>query len=120
MSGLSNLEFLKKYAKRGCVGLMGGSSAIDRAIRHGQRNLDGDGKPSLWSHAVLFQGDRVDGASWLIESDFEVGRGSLRNGVQENRIAKETTSRQRRFRASLADARRSPRPRTGTIPTKAC
>jgi hypothetical protein len=87
MSPLSNLEFLKKYAKRGCVGLMGGSSAIDRAIRKGQRGLDG-GKPSLWSHVAIFQGDRVDGHSWLIESDFDVGKGSVRNGVQENRIDK--------------------------------
>ena len=88
MSELSNIEFLEKYAKRGCVGLMGGSSAVDRAIRHGQRTLDDGGKPSLWSHAVLFQGTRVDGQAWLIESDFEVGKGSVRNGVQENRIDK--------------------------------
>jgi len=88
MNDLSNLEFLKKYAKRGCVGLMGGSSAVDRAIRKGQRGLDGASKPSLWSHVLIFQGERVDGQSWLIESDFEVGKGNVRNGVQENRIDK--------------------------------
>jgi len=88
MSNLSNLEFLKKYAKRGCVGLMGGSSAVDRAIRKGQRGLDGEAKPSLWSHVLIFQGERVDGQSWVIESDFEVGKGNVRNGVQENRIDK--------------------------------
>jgi len=88
MSDLSNLEFLKKYAKRGCVGLMGGSSAVDRAIRKGQRGLDGEAKPSLWSHVLIFQGERVDGQSWVIESDFEVGKGNVRNGVQENRIDK--------------------------------
>jgi hypothetical protein len=88
MSDLSNLEFLKKYAKRGCVGLMGGSSAVDRAIRKGQRGLEGASKPSLWSHVTIFQGERVDGRSWLIESDFEVGKGNIRNGVQENRIDK--------------------------------
>ncbi|RPH37987.1 MAG: hypothetical protein EHM91_14385, partial [Planctomycetota bacterium] len=88
MSELSNLEFLKKYAKRGCIGLMGGSSAVDRAIRKGQRGLDGATKPSLWSHVLIFQGERVDGRSWLIESDFEVGKGNVRNGVQENRIDK--------------------------------
>jgi hypothetical protein len=83
----SNLEFLKRHGNRGCIGLFGGSSAIDRAIRKGQRALEGS-KPSLWSHVAIFQGDRVDGHSWLIESDFEVGKGSLRNGVQENRIDK--------------------------------
>ena len=88
MSDLSNLEFLKKYAKRGCIGLMGGSSAVDRAIRKGQRGLEGATKPSLWSHVLIFQGERVDGQSWLIESDFEVGKGNVRNGVQENRIDK--------------------------------
>src|SRR6185436_8085119 len=77
LNGLSNLEFLKKYAKPGCVGLLGGSSAIDRAIRTGQRGLDGASKPSLWSHAVLFQGERIDGQHWLIESDFDVGQGSV-------------------------------------------
>jgi hypothetical protein len=87
LSGLSNLEFLMRYAKPGCVGLFGGSSAIDRAIRRGQKGLDG-GKSSLWSHAVVFEGERADGRQWLIESDFEVGKGQLRNGVQENRIDK--------------------------------
>src|SRR5438309_1107428 len=29
-----------------------------------------------------------DGRQWLIESDFEVGKGQLRNGVQENRVDK--------------------------------
>jgi hypothetical protein len=88
VEGLSNFEFLKKYARRGCIGLMGGSSAVDRAIRQGQKAIDGEAKPSLWSHVAIFQGDRVDGQSWLIESDFEVGKGNLRNGVQENRIDK--------------------------------
>ena len=86
--GLSNLEFLKRYAKSGCVGLFGGTSTIDRAIRRGQKGLDEGAKPSLWSHAVLFEGERADGQQWLIESDFEVGKGQLRNGVQENRIDK--------------------------------
>jgi hypothetical protein len=88
LSGLSNLEFLRRYAKPGCVGLFGGSSTIDRAIRRGQKGLGGDSKPSLWSHAALFEGERADGQQWLIESDFEVGKGQVRNGVQENRIEK--------------------------------
>jgi hypothetical protein len=86
--GLSNLEFLKRYAKPGSVGLFGGSSAVDRAIRVGQRELGGGEKPSLWSHVAVFEGPRLDGEQWLIESDFEVGKGQVRNGVQENRIDK--------------------------------
>ena len=88
VEGLSNLEFLRKYARRGCIGLMGGSSAVDRAIRQGQKAIDPSAKPSLWSHVAIFQGERVDGQSWVIESDFELGKGNLRNGVQENRIDK--------------------------------
>lgn len=30
----------------------------------------------------------MDGFHWLIESDFEVGRGNLRSGVQESRLEK--------------------------------
>jgi hypothetical protein len=88
LTGLDNLEFFKRFAKPGCVGLLGGSSAIDRAIRRGQKELDTAFKPSLWSHAVVFQGERIDGQQWLIESDFEVGKGQVRNGVQENRVEK--------------------------------
>ncbi|MBI3855293.1 MAG: hypothetical protein HY293_06345, partial [Planctomycetes bacterium] len=88
LEGLGNLEFFKRHARPGCVGLFGGSSAIDRAIRRGQSGLYGEGKPSLWSHAALFEGERVDGQQWLIESDFEVGQGQVRNGVQENRVEK--------------------------------
>jgi len=83
----TNLAFLNRHARPGRVCLFGGSSAIDRAIRKGQRAIN-DGKPSLWSHVAVFQGPRVDGHQWLIESDFDVGQGSVRNGVQENRIDK--------------------------------
>src|SRR6185295_8423826 len=72
LEGLNNLEFLKRYAKPGCLGLFGGSSAIDRAIRRGQKDLDAEGKASLWSHVAVFQG----------------GKGQVRNGVQENRVDK--------------------------------
>jgi len=94
LSGLGNLEFLKTYARPGCVGLFGGSSGVDRAIRVGQREMDDGAKPSLWSHAAVFEGERLDGRSWLIESDFEIGRGQLRNGVQENRIDKYADERE--------------------------
>ncbi len=87
-SGMSNADFLRKHAKAGCVGLFGGSSAVDRAIRVGQKELDDEARPSLWSHVAVFEGERVDGRQWLLESDFEMGKGQLRNGVQENRIDK--------------------------------
>ena len=80
ITGLSNLEFFKRYAKPGCVGLFGGSSAIDRAIRRGQKELDAEGRASLWSHAAVFEGQRIDGRQWLIESDFEVGKGQVGKG----------------------------------------
>lgn len=88
VAGMSNLDFLKKYARPGCVGLFGGSSGVDRAIRVGQRDMDDEAKPSLWSHAAVFEGERVDSQQRLLESDFEMGKGQLRNGVQENRIDK--------------------------------
>jgi hypothetical protein len=70
------------------VGLVGGTSALDRGIRIAQRRLTGDGAPSLWSHVFVFQGERIDGEAWLIESDFDVAKGRLRSGVQENRAGK--------------------------------
>jgi hypothetical protein len=85
---LSNLEFLKRYGKPGRVGLLGGVSAIDVGIRFAQRHLHPEKKHSLWSHALIFQGERLDGEPWVIESDLEIGKGQLRNGVQENRIDK--------------------------------
>lgn len=88
LRGLSNLEFLCRYAKQGCIGLFGGSSTIDRAIRRGQRSIDRDSQSSLWSHAAVFQGERTDGRHWLLESDFDLGKGQVRNGAQENRVDK--------------------------------
>ena len=85
---LSNAEFFKRYGAPGRVGLVGGSSAVDRGIRHAQRLLDPARKPSLWSHVFVFQGERADGRGWLMESDFDVTRGRLRSGAQENRAEK--------------------------------
>jgi hypothetical protein len=36
----------------------------------------------------VFQGDRIDGHAWLIESDLGISPGQIRNGVQENRVDK--------------------------------
>jgi hypothetical protein len=86
--GLSNLDFFRRYGAPGRIGLVGGSSALDRGIRFAQRIMNDDLSPSLWSHVFIFQGERVDGAPWLIESDFDVTKGRLRSGVQENRVDK--------------------------------
>ncbi len=84
----NNLEFLARFARPGAIGLVGGALPIDRAIRYVQKGLTGTGQPSLWSHALVFQGKRVDGQTWVIESDLDVRKGFARFGVQENRIDK--------------------------------
>lgn len=86
--GLSNAELFKRYGAPGRVGLVGGSSVLDRGIRHAQRLIDPQGKPSLWSHVFVFQGERFDGRGWLMESDFDITQGRLRSGAQENRVEK--------------------------------
>jgi hypothetical protein len=85
---MTNLEFLRKHARPGRVGLFGGSSVVNRGIRRAQALIDPEGRRSLWSHAAVFEGKRTDGRHWLIESDFELRKRTLRNGVQESRIEK--------------------------------
>jgi len=88
VNGLSNREFLERYARPGCIGLSGGTSLIDKAICRAQRHLDAEENWGAWSHAFLFQGRRVDGHHWVIESDLQVHRKHIQLGVQENRISK--------------------------------
>ena len=88
VDGLSNREFLERYALAGCVGLSGGVTLIDRAICRAQRHLDPDETWGAWSHAFLFQGRRADGHHWVIESDLQIHRKHIHLGVQENRISK--------------------------------
>ncbi len=83
-----NRDFLARHGRPGCLGLVGGSAPIDRAIRYVQKGLTGDGLPSRWSHVFVFQGARVDGQTWVVESDLDVRKGFARFGVQENRIDK--------------------------------
>ena len=85
---MSNREFLETYAHPGRVGLSGGITLIDKAIGRAERHIDDAGRCSLWSHAYLFQGRRLDGYHWLIESDLQIHRKHIRLGVQENRISK--------------------------------
>jgi hypothetical protein len=85
---MSNREFLEQYAQPGRVGLAGGGSLIDKAIRKAERHIDPEQAPCLWSHAFLFEGRRADGQHWVIESDLEIHHKHIRLGVQENRVAK--------------------------------
>ncbi len=88
VTGLSNREFLELYAQPGRIGLSGGITLVDKAICRAQRHLDAEEKWGSWSHAFLFQGQRVDGHHWVLESDLQVHRKHIQLGVQENRIAK--------------------------------
>ena len=88
--GISREEFWKRYARKGAVGLVGGTSWIHRAICEAQALVTPDKKPSLWAHAFLFTGRRPDGCDWIAESDItvELVRMRIVNGAQENRIDK--------------------------------
>lgn len=88
ISGVTNREFLETHARPGRVGLAGGETLIDKAIRRAQRHVDAEKRWGLWSHAFLFEGQRADGYDWVIESDLEIARKHIRLGVQENRITK--------------------------------
>ncbi len=88
VTGLSNAEFLERYAAPGRVGLAGGNALINRAIRRAQRRLRADDVPSDWSHVFLFTERRVDGRLWALESDLDLAKKQIRLGVQENRIDK--------------------------------
>jgi len=88
VTDLSNQEFLNRYAAPGRVGLAGGNTLIERTIRRMQRNLSEAREKSLWSHAFLCSGPRIDGHQWVLESDLEVHRKQIRLGVQENRTSK--------------------------------
>jgi hypothetical protein len=86
VEGLSNAEFLAKYAAPGRVGLCGGADLINRVIRNLQYHVTEDGERSPWSHAFLCSGERVDGKHWVLESDLDLRHKQIRLGVQENRI----------------------------------
>lgn len=85
---ISNAEFLQRHAKAGCIGLAGGPHIIEKMIRRAQRRQRDDGTWSLWGHAFVFQGRRLDGQHWVIESDLDIHRRIIRLGVQENRVTK--------------------------------
>ncbi len=90
ITGISTDEFWKRYAKKGAIGLVGGTIWIHRAICEMQALVTPDHRPSLWAHAFIFTGKRPDGFDWLAESDLVVEPLRLRiiNGAQESRIDK--------------------------------
>ncbi len=90
ITGISTQEFWARYAKKGAVGLVGGTLWIHRAICETQALVTPDHQRSLWAHAFIFTGKRQDGYDWLAESDLVVDPLRLRiiNGAQESRIDK--------------------------------
>ncbi|HEY6168585.1 MAG TPA: hypothetical protein VI454_11135 [Verrucomicrobiae bacterium] len=88
VTGITNREFLDRFAREGRVGLSGGRMLIDRAIYRAQRHVDEAHQWSRWSHAFLFQGRRTDGHHWVIESDLQFHRRHIQLGAQENRLTK--------------------------------
>ena len=88
VEGVSNQEFLERFARLGCVGLSGGVTLVDKAICRAERHLDKQQRWGVWSHAFIFQGRRADGHHWVIESDLQFHKKHIQLGVQENRITK--------------------------------
>ena len=88
VTGLSNQEFIERYAEPGRIGLCGGTTRIDLAIRVAQRHLHAENRWSDWSHAFLFEGRRVDGQHWVMESDIQILHKNIQLGAQENRADK--------------------------------
>jgi hypothetical protein len=88
VEGLSNREFLERYAAPGCIGLSGGTTLIDQAICRAERHLHPRRRWGVWSHAFVFQGRRADGQHWVVESDLQLQPKHIQLGVQENRISK--------------------------------
>src|SRR5215472_3031591 len=88
VNGMSNREFIETYAQAGRVGLCGGITKVDLAIRHAQRHLHAEHRWSDWSHSFLFEGRRLDGHHWVLESDIQILRKNIQLGAQENRASK--------------------------------
>jgi hypothetical protein len=88
VTGISNREFIERYAAPGRVGLCCGTTRVDVAIRAAQRHLHAERRWSDWSHAFLFEGRRIDGQHWVLESDIQILRKNIQLGAQENRAEK--------------------------------
>ncbi|HSH92740.1 MAG TPA: hypothetical protein VK968_01195, partial [Roseimicrobium sp.] len=88
VTGMSNREFIERYAAPGRVGLCGGATRLDMAIRAAQRHVHAERRWSDWSHAFLFEGRRIDGRHWVLESDIQILKKNIQLGAQENRAEK--------------------------------
>jgi hypothetical protein len=88
VTGLTNREFIERYAAPGRVGLCGGTTKVDLAIRHAQRHQHPEHRWSDWSHVFLFEGKRIDGQHWVLESDIQILTKNIQLGAQENRVDK--------------------------------
>jgi len=88
IKGISNQEFIEKYAVPGSIGLVGGTHIIDRSIKKFQKKVTSHGNDSMWSHAFIFNTIREDKKWWILESDLEFYKKQTRVGVQENRADK--------------------------------
>jgi hypothetical protein len=85
---LSNRDFLEGYARPGCVGLVSGTTFIDRVIARAERHVDQQKAWGRWTHAFVFSERRSDKHLWVVESDLQIYRKHIQLGVQENRSSK--------------------------------
>jgi hypothetical protein len=88
VSGISNREFIERYARPGRVGLCCGVTKMDTAIRLAQQPLHAERRWSDWSHAFVFEGKRLDDQHWVLESDIQILHKNIQLGAQENRADK--------------------------------
>ena len=82
-----SLDFLKD-APAGSVVLVTQKSWIHDLVCAGQAGVTPDGKPSHWAHVFIVGRPREDGRVRIYESDIYLSRGGLKNGAQENTLAK--------------------------------
>lgn len=85
---LTNAEFLARYARPGRIGLASGQTLIDKAICLAERHVSSTGHWGLWSHSFVFEGERLDGRMWVMESDLQIVTKHIQLGAQENRATK--------------------------------
>ncbi len=88
VTGLSNADFYARHAAPGRVGLVGGTSWVDRLIARAERHVHPEKEWGRWTHAFVCEGARADGHHWVVESDLEIHGKHIRLGVQENRVEK--------------------------------
>ena len=69
---MSNEDFFENNCVSGAIGIVGGSSLIDKTIKKAQKNITSNEQDSLFSHVFLISEKRIDGKWWVIESDLEI------------------------------------------------